>query len=136
MQLYDDVLLEYSMIDEEEEMAMEYEEDQRQSHEEIETTGEGFNKHTKYDASTTSPEVYPQHQHHTGGTECLTDSAFARVMDPIDKEEREAGLDARIRRLERDNFEATLGVSLYEIPVIITIVWRIDSCVLFSCSLP
>jgi hypothetical protein len=45
----------------------------------------------------------------------------------IEREERDLEIEDRIREIEREQFEEMLGVELFEIPVVITIIWRIDS---------
>ncbi|SCV69848.1 BQ2448_1242 [Microbotryum intermedium] len=58
-------------------------------------------------------------------------SAFDRAVEErLDRETSDAELDARIRSLEREEIEAQLGVPLYEIPVAVVVVWRVDSILL------
>ncbi|SCZ89659.1 BZ3500_MvSof-1268-A1-R1_Chr9g10531 [Microbotryum saponariae] len=58
-------------------------------------------------------------------------SAFDRAVEArLDRETSDADLDARIRALEREELEAQLGVPLYEIPVAVVVVWRVDSILL------
>ena len=60
----------------------------------------------------------------------LSNSAFDRVVaDPAARQEAEEVVDARIRAVEREEVEGQLGVPLYEIPVAVVIVWRLDSYV-------
>lgn len=83
-------------------------------------------EHKYGSTAATSPEAY--HHHHEDESRQLSDSAFARFMQPMSAEEQDAEMDARIKKLERDAVESTLG-PLYAIPVAIIIVWRIDSYV-------
>lgn len=120
MRLYDDVLEEFEG-DVEERQNWDEEDDVGDIRDNLTISGARGNYETTYGAAG-----------QTGGTDknlqFLTNSAFDRVIgDPIAREEQEVELDARIRRVERDEVEAQLGLALYEIPVIVVIIWRIDS---------
>ncbi|KAM0789528.1 hypothetical protein ACM66B_000343 [Microbotryomycetes sp. NB124-2] len=50
--------------------------------------------------------------------------------DDDDDDEFDEAVEERIRELEREEVEMQLGVPLYEIPVAVVIVWRLDSILL------
>lgn len=124
MRLYDDVLEEF-----------EGEVEERQNWDEEDDVGEIRDTPTisgARGAYVTNVRTYGATTSQAGGTDknlqFLTNSAFDRVLgDPMAREEQEIELDARIRRVERDEVEAQLGLALYEIPVIVVVIWRIDS---------
>lgn len=90
--------------------------------------------------STTEPVANGVDSHKHGLQQLTSSSTSPRLLNPgtFDREvanerslsrERELfeeEVDARIRLAERDEIEAQLGVPLYEIPVAVVIVWRLD----------
>lgn len=106
MRLYDDVLeddTDQQWLDEEEDVA-------------VEPYGTG----RIYGATALTPR---------GGD--ATDKRLVLADDPageLSPDEREAEVEAQIRASEREEVEAQLGVPLYEIPVAVVIVWRLDRC--------
>lgn len=122
MKLYDDVL-EEEEYDQEADLGSFESEDE----EEEEETGRGG-----YGSATLTARG--GQQGYEAGTDkglpFLSNSAFDRVVaDPAARQEAEEVVDARIRAVEREEVEGQLGVPLYEIPVAVVIVWRLDSYV-------
>lgn len=55
-------------------------------------------------------------------------------FDGDDDEEAAWDFEYRVREAQRDELEEQLGVPLYEVPVGIIFIWRLDRCALFSSS--
>lgn len=142
--LYDDVLDEVSEIDEEEGRNWEGEEEMEGEEEQYilngggvmsqsvgsEGVGYGATAYTSRPTTTEIPlEIPAEHK----SLQFLTNSAFERVVSgPLAREEEEAEAEARIRRIEREELEATLGVPLYVVPTFIVFVWRLDALVFLN----
>lgn len=123
MKLYDDVLEESEEDDEEEDLGDEVEN-------EVGVEGAGEYGSTLLTQRGIVEDSRPVNFAQNGDKhlQFLTNSAFDRVIgDPAAREQDELEMDARIRGIERDEVEAQMGVPLWEIPVIVVIVWRIDS---------
>lgn len=122
MKLYDDVLDEEEYDEEANSGSFESEEEEEEEE----------NGRREYGSTALSPRA-GQQGYVTGmdkGLPFLSNSAFDRVVaDPAARQEHEDEVDARIRAVEREEVEGQLGVPLYEIPVVVVIVWRLDSYV-------
>ncbi|GAA6005746.1 hypothetical protein JCM11491_003993 [Sporobolomyces phaffii] len=65
------------------------------------------------------------------GTCGNNESAFATTTTTTDRDEREMDdFEAKLREVQRDEIEQQLGVPLYEIPIFVTFIWRLDSILL------
>lgn len=71
--------------------------------------------------------------------EFLSESAFDRVLEGrgegVLERQLEEEVEGRQREVEREEIERQLGVPLYEIPVAVVFVWRLDRSVVFALSL-
>ena len=84
-----------------------------------------YSRHPHY-----STQLYPEdktNQNPLDGPHFLSASAFDDVMDPFEAEQKELELESQIREVERKEVEETLGVPLYQIPVVVVCIWRVDS---------
>lgn len=143
--LYDDVLEhELGSGDEEEDLMMQ--EEQQQHETAALSSAYGATAHSTVPLSR-QPPLHPQHHPHYNtqlypvdkdqpeshdrqdGLQYLSESEFERVMDPVERAEMEEDFEQHVREIERRNLETQLGVPLYEIPVAVLVVWRLDSCV-------
>ncbi|KAK4705329.1 hypothetical protein P7C70_g871, partial [Phenoliferia sp. Uapishka_3] len=116
MQLYDEVLQEQEQDDWDEE---EQDEEDR--------IGRPFGIETVYGSTALTPTGH--------NASDLKSSRVVTLLDPpsdfeLTNEEREEEVEAQIRQDEREEVEGQLGCSLYEIPIAVVIIWRLDSILL------
>ena len=89
-------------------------------------------QHTQYPHHPHYPtHIYPEDkntsQNPLDGPQFLSASAFDDVMDTFEDEQQAIELESQIREVERKEVEAQLGVPLFQIPVVVVCIWRVDS---------
>lgn len=139
IKLYDDVLEETSEFDEleegrdwDEEEEIERGREQEEQEEYVDATGRtevslgyGSTALTSRIPTAIESEVPVENK---SSLHFLNSSAFdSRVTNLLDREEEEVEAEIRIRRIEREELEATLGVPLYALTSWVVLIWRLDA---------
>ncbi|ORY89759.1 hypothetical protein BCR35DRAFT_300218 [Leucosporidium creatinivorum] len=123
MKLYDEVLAGGVVLEDEDDEGSDFGDDDEDEEATPPTTSNGYSYGTTIV---------------NGTPEFLSSSAFDRVIEgraegPAElarEQQVEEEMEARVREMEREEIEAQLGVPLYEIPVAVVFVWRLDSILL------